>query len=139
MKKLFFIAFVATSLFACQTSTKPAFDLANALQFIIKDESISGIINAGNPTTNKISEIIQLIGDKLGKENLIKIGALPYREDQVMELHPKCEKLINAGWNPQINLEDGLINLIDWFKGIDSPIKLNNGEIIDLHLPKKQN
>ena len=30
MKKLFFFAFIATSLFACQSSTKPAFDLANA-------------------------------------------------------------------------------------------------------------
>jgi len=30
MKKLFFIAIVATSLFACQSNTKPAFDLANA-------------------------------------------------------------------------------------------------------------
>ena len=30
MKKIFFIAIVATSLFACQSNTKPAFDLANA-------------------------------------------------------------------------------------------------------------
>ena len=30
MKKLFFSAIVATSLFACQAPTKPAFDLANA-------------------------------------------------------------------------------------------------------------
>ena len=30
MKKLFFIASVAISLFACQSNTKPAFDLANA-------------------------------------------------------------------------------------------------------------
>lgn len=116
-----------------------AFDLANALQFIIENESISGIINAGNPTTNKISEIIQLIGSKLGKENLIKMGAIPYREDQVMELHPRCEKLKKAGWKPKIDLEDGLVNLIEWFKGVNSPIKLNNGEIIDLHIPKKRN
>ena len=54
MKKLFFSAIVATSLFACQAPTKPAFDLANAkkeieaanlaiTEFVAKGDSVGNI------------------------------------------------------------------------------------------------
>ena len=49
MKKLFFIAIVATSLFACQTTTKPAFDLANAKKEIeAANQEISELLAKGD-------------------------------------------------------------------------------------------
>lgn len=49
MKKLFFSAIVATSLFACQTPTKPAFDLANAKKEIeAADLAISEFMAKGD-------------------------------------------------------------------------------------------
>lgn len=116
-----------------------SYDLAKALETVIETDTITGIVNAGNPNTNKISQVVNLIAEKLNKKNLIKLGALPYRKDQVMELKPVCEKLTAAGWRPMVSLSAGLSNLIDWFSKIDSPLMLENGTKINLHLPKIRN
>lgn len=113
-----------------------SYDLAKALETVIETDSINGIVNAGNPNTNKISQVANLIAEKLKKKNFIKLGALPYREDQVMELKPNCEKLTAAGWRPMVSLNSGISNLIDWFSQTDSPLLLDNGTKIDLNLPK---
>lgn len=116
-----------------------AYDLANAIKMIIRNDEISGLVNAGNPSTIKIKNVILQIASMLGKVNQIKIGAIPYREDQVMELRPKCEQLTNAGWRPLVSLEYGLQNLIGWFKNENYPLKLSDGTELDMVLPKFRN
>lgn len=112
-----------------------AYDLARALKTIIENKEISGIVNAGNPNTNKIREVVTYIATSLEKPQLIKLGTLPYRADQVMQLMPACEKLTQAGWQPKVELFDGLSNLIDWFKGKNSSLQLNDGTIVNFELP----
>jgi len=49
MKKLLFFAMIASSLFACQSETKPAFDLANAKKEIeAANDAIGEIISKGD-------------------------------------------------------------------------------------------
>ena len=112
-----------------------AYDLANSLNYIISNSNLKGIVNIGNPNVLKIKDVALQIGNILGKPELIKLGSVPYRDDQVMELKPACEKLTKAGWAPEISLEAGLQHTIDWFKGENSLLKLNNKKEIDLKLP----
>ena len=113
-----------------------AYDLAKAVERIIVDQEISGIVNAGNPNTIKIKEVVSEISSILEKRNLLNFGAIPYREDQVMTLIPKCEKLLKSGWQPKVDFHDGLIHLINWFKGNNSYLKFNDGSYLDLNVPK---
>lgn len=114
-----------------------AFDLAVALKVILENSEISGIVNCGNPKTVKIRDVASYIANAFGKKELIKLGAIPYRSDQVMELKPKCEKLTAAGWEPQVDLESGLDHLIGWFNEESMPLKLNNGQLIKFDLQFK--
>ena len=76
MKKLFFIVIVATSFFACQSSTKPTFDLSNA-----KKE-----IEAAN---QEISELLAK-GDSVGM-----VGAYSSDVQQWLLIHPLLKIKIN--------------------------------------------
>ena len=78
MKKLFFSAIVATSLFACQTPTKPAFDLANAkkeieaanlaiVELVAKGDSV-GLASAYTPDGSLMLNNIPSIK---GKDKLV--------------------------------------------------------------------
>lgn len=112
-----------------------SYDLSKALQTIIENREISGVVNAGNPSTNKVSEVVTCIAEILGKPGLIKLGVLPYRDDQVMQLKPTCENLSQAGWKPRVELFDGLSHLIDWFKGKNTNLHLNDGTDVSFELP----
>jgi len=91
-----------------------AFDLAEAFRTIVEIESLSGAINVGNPQTVKIREVTGSIAQLVGNSELLKYGAIPYREDQVMRLAPLCESLTSVGWRPQVSLEEGLRHLYNW-------------------------
>ncbi len=78
MKKLFFSAIVATSLFACQTPAKPVFDLANAkkeieaanlaiVELVAKGDSV-GLASAYTPDGSLMLNNIPSIK---GKDKLI--------------------------------------------------------------------
>jgi nucleoside-diphosphate-sugar epimerase len=78
-------------------------DFASAIEQILKDPSITGCVNVGNPTFNQISEIVatwqgSLITDPIDFEsNQNNIG-----------FFPDIVKLTRAGWEPSISLEVGI-------------------------------
>jgi len=112
------------------------YDFANAVKLIVECDSIQTIYNLGNPETNTVSEVLSLIGNMMGKGDLIQFGTIPYRSDQVMKLKPVCESLIKLGWNPKITLEVGLKQTIDWYLDKkDAPVILTNNETIFFDLP----
>lgn len=113
-----------------------AYDLARAFEAIITETDLHGIVNVGNPETVQIRKVAQLIGRKLGREDLLGFGEVEYRPDQVMKLAPRCESLIKHGWEPRIALEDGISHLIKWMsRQPNEPLRCKNGESLNLHLP----
>jgi UDP-glucose 4-epimerase len=113
-----------------------AYDFANAVKFVIGCNSTQNIYNLGNPNTNTVSEVLSLIGDMIGRKDLIKFGTISYRSDQVMKLKPICESLINLGWKPKITIEAGLEQTINWYLNKEeAPIILNKSESIFFDLP----
>jgi nucleoside-diphosphate-sugar epimerase len=116
-----------------------AYDLASAFSKVIEDTNISGVVNVGNPSTIVIRDAALKIANILGKASLLEFGAIPYRNDQVMKLHPLCEKLTEAGWYPQISFDEGIRQTIEWLgrKNL-TPIVTKNGQTIDFKLPVRQ-
>jgi len=93
------------------------YDLAKAFQKVIESDIKGGIINAGNPETVKIKDVARLIKQKLESAGALNFGAVAYRADQVMNLKVKSETLLALGWSPEIAIDQGIEQTIDWLCG----------------------
>lgn len=116
-----------------------SYDLASAFECILNN-SITGTVSVGNPTTVKIHEVASYIGKTMNREKLLGFGEVDYRPDQVMKLAPLCEKLSKNGWKPEIDLQNGVLHLINWMsKKKDAHLKTVNGRKLELRLPPREN
>ncbi len=116
-----------------------AYDLATAFESIL-NKRITGIVNVGNPSTVKIHEVAEFIGKTMNRGELLGFGEVEYRPDQVMKLAPICEKLRESGWKPEIDLNEGVLHLINWMsKKQDVLLKTSSGQELELRLPPRQN
>ncbi len=116
-----------------------AFDLARAFEAVIESESMSGVINVGNPQTVILKEAVHVIADQLGAQGLLGFGNLPYRPDQVMKLEPACESLTAIGWKPVVSFENGIAQTIQWRhrKPLD-PLRCEDGQEVVFTLPSRR-
>jgi UDP-glucose 4-epimerase len=100
-----------------------AHDFSKAILKICESSINVGILNIGNPNTFKISEIASKIAKYMDASELLKIGNLQIRDDQVMYLKPSVVNLNSIGWEPTIELDDGLFHYIDWARGLENEFK----------------
>lgn len=116
-----------------------AYDLGCAIEAIVLNPNISGVVNIGNPNTVRIRDVAKMIEGMVGKKGLLDFGVLPYRDDQVMKMIPITKKLNDAGWSPNIRIEDGISHLIDWMLGKkQSNLITSEGSHLSLDLPSFQ-
>jgi UDP-glucose 4-epimerase len=116
-----------------------AFDLARAFEAVIDNETMSGVINVGNPKTIILKDAIHIIADKLSAQHLLGFGNMDYRPDQVMKLEPACESLTAIGWKPIVSFENGSAQTIQWLQGITvDPLRCENGEVVAFKLPSRR-
>jgi nucleoside-diphosphate-sugar epimerase len=72
-------------------------------------------IAAGTPTT--IREIVEMLGKIIGRSDLLQIGALPARANDVPLLLGDSRRILNdIGWKPRFGLETGLSHTVDWWQ-----------------------
>jgi UDP-glucose 4-epimerase len=115
-----------------------AYDLATAFNIAIINSKILGTVNVGNPETISIYKVCLTIGKMLEKQDLLDIGALEYRVDQVMKLRPLCETLTQNGWLPEISFDEGIRQTVDWLRRKSlSPLQTINGNSLDFTIPTR--
>jgi len=95
-------------------------DAAFAIEKIIEEDSIAGVVHLGNPITQEIRDAVISIASQLDKISLLEFGAIPFRDDQVVSMMPICTKLASVGWSPQVNFDEGVSELISWMRGSDT-------------------
>lgn len=91
-------------------------DVANAFVTLL-DSDAEGEFNicSGNPV--KLKDVIEFIGKKLDKENLIRLGALEYRENEMMKITGCPDRLKKElKWSPKYSLNEGLDKTIEWWR-----------------------
>ena len=81
-------------------------------------DEVTGPVNIGNPGEFTILELAQKVIELTGSKSKIEFHELP--EDDPMQRKPditKATELLN-GWKPKVQLEEGLVNTIDYFRKI---------------------
>jgi nucleoside-diphosphate-sugar epimerase len=87
-------------------------DVASAL-ITLATQQVNGIYNISSGLPITMRHLMIQIGQMLGKDSLIQLGALPYRQWEPMFICGNNQKLRQLGWKPRYSLETGLATLID--------------------------
>ncbi|KRD05321.1 NAD-dependent dehydratase [Mycobacterium sp. Root265] len=87
-------------------------DLVRGLVAML-DSDLQGPINLGNPAELTVSQIAELVCELIGSSSTIERHPLP--EDDPTRRKPDITRARDLlGWNPQVELEDGLARTIEW-------------------------
>lgn len=83
-----------------------------------------GIFNLGSGEAHSIRSIVEQIRDLIDPNLPLGFGEVPYRPDQIMHLQADISRLKQAtGWAPQVRLDEGLRQTIEWIKGNSAEVK----------------
>jgi nucleoside-diphosphate-sugar epimerase len=76
-----------------------------------------GAYNIAAGTSTTIREIVELLGKIIGRSDLLQIGALPSRANDVpLVLGDGRRTLNDIGWKPRLGLEAGLSHTVGWWR-----------------------
>ena len=91
-------------------------DVADGLVTLFAAD-VQGPYNIAAGTATTIREIVERIGVITGRSDLLQIGALPARaNDLPLVLGDTRRMLADTGWKPKYSLEDGLAATVDWWR-----------------------
>jgi UDP-glucuronate 4-epimerase len=72
------------------------------------------VINLGGHEVVTINELVEMVEELTGKQANVQYGP-PNLADMFMNQANVTKAREKLGWNPQVNLRDGIKNLIDWY------------------------
>lgn len=91
-------------------------DVADAIVSVL-DSGIEGPINVGSGTAVTLRDMVVTIGRTLGREDLIKLGAIPSRANDAPLVVADIERLNReVKWQPSYSMEAGLAHTIEWWR-----------------------
>lgn len=91
-------------------------DVASAI-WRVATSDLTGAVNiaSGEPVT--IAEIAMRVGRLLGRPDLVRLGAIPYRPDEPMRILADATTLRQRlGWAPRFDLDQGLADTVRWWE-----------------------
>lgn len=104
-------------------------DVASAFVALLNQRA-DGVFNisSGSPVTMRF--LMSHIGELIGRSELIRFGALPYRHWEPMFICGSNERLKSLGWRPAYSLAAGLRQTYEWWLRQDSKM---TGEVLAEH------
>jgi nucleoside-diphosphate-sugar epimerase len=91
-------------------------DVADAL-CAIAENGVSGAVNVASGTDVTVAQVATQIGRLTGRPDLLRLGALPYREGEPMVIRAGTRRLRDeVGWKARFDLAGGLADTINWWK-----------------------
>jgi len=92
-------------------------DVARALWEIVQSD-LQGPVNIGSGQKHSVAEIVTEIAGIVGREDLLKRGALPYREGDPEVVLADNRRILNeTSWWPQYSPREGIRDTVEWWKG----------------------
>jgi nucleoside-diphosphate-sugar epimerase len=91
-------------------------DLAAALVFVLEGD-FQGPVNIGSGEGVSLSRIARTAAQRIGREELLELGALPAPEGEAERVVADVHRLRSViGWSPSYSLELGIEETIDWWR-----------------------
>jgi nucleoside-diphosphate-sugar epimerase len=91
-------------------------DVAHALIRILTS-GVSGPVNIGSGEPISIAQVVSELARRTGRMHLLRLGALPPREDDVPILVPDISRLRDeVGFRPALTLAEGLRKTLAWWQ-----------------------
>ncbi len=91
-------------------------DAARAL-YLLGEKETNGCYCLGSGHTRLLSEYVACIQNAVGNGVKADIGAIPYRQNQIMYLCADIQKLTDeVGFIPQYSFEQGIQETVEWVK-----------------------
>ena len=91
-------------------------DVAGAIAAAAASE-LDGIVNIGSGQAVTVAEIARTIGALMHRPDLIRLGARPADPSDPPYVCADVTRLMSTGWRPTYNLQAGLVDTIEWFRG----------------------
>ncbi len=88
-------------------------DVAAAL-WTLTVKRASGVFNISSGVPVTMRQLMEIIGDILGRSDLIRFGSVPYRDWEPMFICGANQRLRNLGWLPRYTLREGLEQMVRW-------------------------
>jgi nucleoside-diphosphate-sugar epimerase len=89
-------------------------DVATAFCALVEQQS-DGVFNISSGLPITIRELLQTVGNLIGRADLIKFGAHPCRAWEPSFICGDNKKLKEIGWAPHFTLEQGLRQTLQWW------------------------
>ena len=93
------------------------------------ESGLRGAVNVASGKAVTIEEIVRTIAAKLGRVDLLRLGALSADEPRAIVADTRRLK-DEVGWSPQYDLERGLEDTIDWWREYSSVSSKNEAHEI---------
>ncbi len=90
-------------------------DVAEAVWQVMQ-AGLTGPVNIGSGQPVALGVMARMIGEILGRPELIRLGDLPYRAGEAMFVCANTSRLAGTGWKPRYDLEAGLRQTVGWWK-----------------------
>ena len=94
-------------------------DVARALAMLTTSPH-TGPVNIGRGRGTRVKDLVNTIGDLIGRRELLELGALPTREFDPAEITADIGVLHSLGFEPKYDLRTGLLESIEYWKGCPS-------------------
>lgn len=88
-------------------------DVGRALALLV-EEGPAGALNVASGVPVTLHTVLQLVGELVGRPELLRFGERPYRDDEVMHLYADVSRLRALGFRPRWDdLRRGLANALN--------------------------
>ena len=93
-------------------------DVAAAFVALLKSE-VTGAVNIGSGDPTRIETVVSILGELLGRPDLIQFGAIPTSDSEPKMILSDSTRLAReVGWQPRFNLRDGLQDTVQWWRQV---------------------
>lgn len=90
-------------------------DVARAICAIL-ESSVEGPVNVGSGVPVTVRDLAIQIANLMEHQDLLGFGELPHPPSDPAFVCANNRRLLSLGWKPRFNLEDGLLDAIDWWR-----------------------